>query len=657
MIQLSTTRTDFAKAALALHVGIDLEFTQSGVPTLVCAASGTDESNYLGASLNWLEAKDLVRSLVHSDSVLVGHAITTVDAPIIEKNLGVKIPLTRLQDTYIWTYLLNADFAKTKEKKDGTESRGTGQLDLWTMASLYTELNQWKACKGSPCSGACPTHDPVGYNAMDGVGPALALPRMVEEARAKGVTVEAYNHVAALSVVCEKMERSGVKVDVPYLRQLDQRIKDAKANLFTFEDRPKIGKKGQELKTVERVWNAPFNPGSPKQVLEYFQAAGVNLKKTDRETLERAAKSYANLKSHDDTVLHWLETLHEFKSEGKGTAAWFDEEKYIDALGFVHPRFIACGTSTGRLASSRPNFQNIPKHGTWAKDLRRALVPRSSELDLLRADSKQLELRMVLYLAGVEDDYGDDAFSWLVRSAPGLFEEAQRTVSSDQYKSTKEHSPGVLKGQRQLAKRISHAGNYLEGFTVLYPSDINSSRTVDAVRAGALVIYPDWEYAGGVVGFTGTNLARALCDDASWGSRKKALEIQEAYFGRFPQIRQWHRKVTEAAERGYVNSITGRYLALRGSAEERAKECAAFWGQGGGADYVQRGMLALDAAGYTPLLNIHDENVVEIPRSMSDTDAYDLMQLMAGEFPALPGFRCPVDIERGPNYVDTRGLG
>lgn len=77
-------------------------------------------------------------------------------------------------------------------------------------------------------------------------------------------------------------------------------------------------------------------------------------------------------------------------------------------------------------------------------------------------------------------------------------------------------------------------------------------------------------------------------------------------------------------------------------------------GQGTGAHYIQEGMLALHRAGFTPTINIHDENVVEVPCEMSDNKVWEVMQLMAGEFPSLPEFRCPIDIERGENYVDTR---
>lgn len=662
MKTLATDRETFARVVHSDHptIGLDLEFTPTGRITLVCAAEAHDEQNYTASSLSWEDARGLVGEVMAGGKRVVGHALATVDAPRVCSSLGLPpLPVERVEDTFIWHYLCNADFCKTKEKKDGTESRGTGHLDLWTMASIYTDLNQWKACRGSGgCSGPCPTHDPVGYNAMDGVGPDLAISRLRKDARDKGITESLYQHIVALSEVTELMQSVGSKIDLAHIRALNERLEEQKRNLFLCEERPRVGKKGQELKSVEKHWTSsgdpvPFSPNSSTQVKKYFKDNGILLQKSDKDSLQKAIKRAEKDTAQDPEVLRWLSTLLEFKQEGKGLDTWFGPE-HVDAFGYIHPRFNPCGTSTGRLASSSPNFQNIPKHGAWAKDVRRALIPRSKDYHFARADSKQLELRMVLHLAGLREDYGDDAFAWLVKKAWDLFEEAVKIVPDVRYRNPKLHESGVPKGHRELAKRVSHAGDYLEGFKVFYPVDLGRERTVSAVRAGALVLYQDWEYAGGVVGFTGTNLATSLFGDASWDNRKKALELQEAYFGRFPEVRQWHRLVTQQAGRGFVSSPVGRYLALRGTPEDNAKDAAAMLGQGTGAHYIQCGMLALHQAGFTPTINIHDENVIEVPREMSDNKVWEVMQLMAGEFPSLPDFLCPIDIERGENYVDTR---
>lgn len=659
-MNLGSSREDFKRTAEECReeklAGLDIEFDPTGRITLVAIAS--DQS---ASSLAWDEGRAEINDLISAGTAVVGHALTTVDAPRVSKALGIEILLEKQHDTYIWHYLLNADFCKVKETKDGTESRGTGHMDLWTMASIYTGWNQWKACRGNGhCSGPCPICDPVGYNTMDAVVPRDALPALERDARAKGVPRSTYDHVARVSLVCEKMQGKGVRVDLGWLEQLRARLEREKEELFLKHEAPRVGQKGQILKTTTPYWTAeedpvPFNPASGLQVKAYFKSHGVYLQNTDKDAVKKALGKVEKRKDLDTDVEKWLKRLLDWKDAGKGLDPWFGE-KYVDALGYIHPRFNACGTSTGRLASSNPNFQNIPKHGGWAKDIRRAIIPRSKDYRIVRADSKQLELRMVLWLAGVHEDYGDDAFAWLVRKAPDLFEALERTTSVDMYKLSSLHESGVKKGHRNGAKMVSHATDYLAGFKVLYGTDLSSVSTVRAVRAGALRVYEDWEYAGGVVAFTGVKLAENLFGDASFASRKAVLELQDAYYERFPEIKAWHRSVTAQAETGSIRSPYGRFLALRGGPEDNAKDAAAFLGQGGGADYVRRGMIALDNAGYTPLINIHDENAIEVPKTLTDDECHEIMQLMAIEQPGMGGFKCPVDTVAGENYADCSPL-
>jgi hypothetical protein len=84
------------------------------------------------------------------------------------------------------------------------------------------------------------------------------------------------------------------------------------------------------------------------------------------------------------------------------------------------------------------------------------------------------------------------------------------------------------------------------------------------IELGALVVHRDWPAFGWLIGFTGVNLAERLFGSASWENRAKALAIQEAYFHRFQAIRKWHKKITAEAERGYVRSVSGRYLTPYG---------------------------------------------------------------------------------------------
>ena len=72
-------------------------------------------------------------------------------------------------------------------------------------------------------------------------------------------------------------------------------------------------------------------------------------------------------------------------------------EKYQDDRGFIHPNFNQCVTATGRLSSSRPNFQNMPRGATFPA--REAIVSRYDGGFILEGDYSQLEFRVAGYLS------------------------------------------------------------------------------------------------------------------------------------------------------------------------------------------------------------------------------------------------------------------
>lgn len=81
---------------------------------------------------------------------------------------------------------------------------------------------------------------------------------------------------------------------------------------------------------------------------------------------------------------------------------------YADALpklitddGRIHARFNQAVAATGRLSSSDPNLQNIPKRGKLAKEIRKAFVADDGKV-LLALDYSQIDLRAAAHLSGDE---------------------------------------------------------------------------------------------------------------------------------------------------------------------------------------------------------------------------------------------------------------
>lgn len=187
--------------------------------------------------------------------------------------------------------------------------------------------------------------------------------------------------------VIASMERAGVALDVPFLRDLsetlDGQIKALEGEIFGLS-----GGYGD------------FNINSPKQLNDVlFGKLGLStggLRKTshgystDVVTLEA-------LKDEHEIIAHILDyrELTKLKST------------YVDALpelinpqtGRVHTSYNQTGTSTGRLSSSNPNLQNIPIRTEIGREVRRAFTAPEGRV-LLAVDYSQIELRVMAHISG-----------------------------------------------------------------------------------------------------------------------------------------------------------------------------------------------------------------------------------------------------------------
>jgi DNA polymerase-1 len=211
----------------------------------------------------------------------------------------------------------------------------------------------------------------------------LFKPRVAEEKMAA-----VYEDIERpLIPVIGEMELHGIKVDPIILKEMS---KD-----FT--------KKIQKLeKKIQKEAGTEFNIGSPKQIGEVlFDQMGLEGGKktktgqwsTDVGTLEKLSHQGYEIVTN---ILEWRGL-----SKLKSTYTDALQEQINPDTGRVHTSFSMAGTSTGRLASSDPNLQNIPIRTEEGRKIREAFVAEEGHT-LLSVDYSQVELRLCAEMADVK---------------------------------------------------------------------------------------------------------------------------------------------------------------------------------------------------------------------------------------------------------------
>ena len=187
-----------------------------------------------------------------------------------------------------------------------------------------------------------------------------------------------------LSKVLAHMEMAGVKLDVPLLAKLSEKLA---------HDLNRLTKK------IYLEAGEEFNVNSTKQLAE------ILFSKMKLPVIKRTKTGY----STDVSVLEKLaenyklpELLLEYREKSKLKSTYFDAlpEMINPQTQLVHTSYHQTTTATGRLSSSEPNLQNIPIKTETGREIRKAFIARARDRKILSADYSQVELRILAHLSG-----------------------------------------------------------------------------------------------------------------------------------------------------------------------------------------------------------------------------------------------------------------
>jgi DNA polymerase I len=223
--------------------------------------------------------------------------------------------------------------------------------------------------------------------AAEAAAVALLAPVMGEQVDRQGLRSLLDTVEMPLASVLGRMEARGVRLDVDYLGEMGESVRDRMATLRA---------------DVYRHAGEEFNLNSPPQLrVMLYEKLGLSPgKKTPKGQLSTDASVLEKLRDQHpvvDALLQWRE-LDKLNST------------YLEALprlvdprdGRVHTSFNQAVAATGRLSSSNPNLQNIPVRSELGRQIRRAFVPGEPGQVLLCADYSQIELRILAHLSGDE---------------------------------------------------------------------------------------------------------------------------------------------------------------------------------------------------------------------------------------------------------------
>ncbi|MDA9134784.1 DNA polymerase I [Candidatus Pelagibacter sp.] len=258
------------------------------------------------------------------------------------------------------------------------------------------------------------------------------------------------------------MEIEGIKIDNKFLMVLSEKFKK------------KINKLEKE---VFKISKKEFNIASPKQLGEiiYNDLKIAVLKKTRKGSFATNASVLEDLafKGHEfpKLILDWRQV-----SKLKNTYSDALPEHINPTTKRVHTSFLLAATTTGRLASSDPNLQNIPIKSDDGKDIRKAFIAEKG-FTLISADYNQIEMRILADLAEVKElkkafSNDEDIHSL---TASQVFNVDIKKVDQDMRRKAKAINFGIIYGISQygLAKQINvsnhEADEFLNAYFLKFP--------------------------------------------------------------------------------------------------------------------------------------------------------------------------------------------
>jgi len=516
--------------------------------------------------------------LFFSDIVKIGHNVK-FDARSIRKYYGGELPTSPFLDTMIMQHVVNENLSEYS--LDGLIAH-----NFDSHSAYYRDGKLGKIITEVPFSKA------VRYVHLDVRWTWLLYKKLYKKIIVVPELLSCLRQDMDVLRVLMDMEDAGIPVNKSSMSMLGKSLE----------------KRLNELLVGMMDYAPPgFNPDSPK----HKQQLLFNKKREGGLALRPSKLTPKGAASVDEETLRRLETKHPIVPM---LIEWSETKKlastYVDGLlpklvnNRLHPSFHLHRTATGRLSSSNPNLQNIPRESTV-----RGLFVAPPGYQLLVADYDQIELRVMCMFSH------DPKMSEFFLSGEDIHAGAAALVLSKPIEE-------VTDDERQLGKGV----NFLTA------------------------------YGGGA-----QKLARTTGIDET-----HARYVIDRYYQQFSGITKWKQEVIAyGRSKGYVKTMSGRrrHLSdltssdtqLRARAERQAVNAVV---QGSAADICKQAMINVYNK-FQPykariLVQVHDELVAMVKDDQVDELQNMLIDAM-GDGTSYEGIPLKVSCHSAGSWAEAKG--
>ncbi len=495
------------------------------------------------------------------------------------------VDMAPIDDTMLLSYALHGGLHN--HGMDGLSERYVGHKPISIKSLLGTG-------KSAITFDRVPVDEAVKYAAEDADLTLRFWKMFKPKLHAERVTTVYETLERPLVPVLADMEMHGIKVDRDHLSRMSNNFAQKMAGLEA---------------EIHELAGTSFNVGSPKQLgeilFDQMELPGGKKGKTGAYATGVDVLQDLAAEGHDlpARVLDWRQM-----SKLKSTYTDALQEHIHPDTGRVHTSYSIAGASTGRLASTDPNLQNIPVRTEEGRRIREAFVADQGNV-LVSLDYSQIELRILAHIADITElkQAFDDGLDIHALTASEMF-----------------NVP--LEGMDPMIRRQAKAINF-----------------------------------GVIYGISGFGLARNLRIP-----RAEAQGFIDRYFERFPGIRMFMDDTVKfAKEHGYVETLFGRKIHTpeinakgpHAGFSKRAAINAPI--QGSAADVIRRAMIRVpEAIAGLPakmLLQVHDELLFEVAEDAVEETIAVVKDVMEGA--AMPAVKIDVpltvDAGQGPNWAQA----